>query len=67
MIDFALGVLAGVGGLLAWQHFKANPVTAPAAAKIEDQVDAFAQMLAASEQRILGEVAKLTQPTPKAK
>jgi hypothetical protein len=62
MIDFILGILVGGGAILLWQHFKMSPKTAPTAAVIEANLDALGQIVAASEQRILGRLEKLASP-----
>lgn len=62
MINFILGIVLGGGAVLLWQHFKMSPKTAPTAAVIEANLEAFGQIMQASEQRILGELAKVTTP-----
>lgn len=66
MINFILGILLGGGGILLWQHFKMSPTTAPTTSVIEANLEAFGQIMAATEQRILGEIGKLTAPQPPA-
>jgi hypothetical protein len=58
MINFFLGVILGAGAILAWLHYKPAVRQQDPLDVVKAHLEAFGQVVSASEQRVLGEVAK---------